>query len=127
MYKQIVKPILDKVLAALFIILFWWLYILLGIMVRIKIGSPVLFVQKRPGKIDPRTGKEQIFKMYKFRSMTNERDEMGNLLSDEERLTMFGKTLRLTSLDELPEILINIMNGTMSWVGPRPQLVRDIC
>ena len=86
---------------------------------RIKLGSPVIFKQKRPGK------NEKIFEMYKFRSMTNERDQDGNLLPDEVRLTEFGKTLRATSLDELPE-LFNILKGDMSVVGPRPQLVRDM-
>lgn len=88
-------------------------------LVRIKLGSPVIFKQKRPGK------NEKIFEMYKFRSMTNERDQDGNLLPDEVRLTEFGKTLRATSLDELPE-LFNILKGDMSVVGPRPQLVRDM-
>ena len=88
-------------------------------LVRIKLGSPVIFKQKRPGK------NEKIFEMYKFRSMTNERDQDGNLLPDEGRLTEFGKTLRATSLDELPE-LFNILKGDMSVVGPRPQLVRDM-
>ena len=83
------------------------------------VGSPVIFKQKRPGK------NEKIFEMYKFRSMTNERDQDGNLLPDEVRLTEFGKTLRATSLDELPE-LFNILKGDMSVVGPRPQLVRDM-
>ena len=88
-------------------------------LVRIKLGSPVIFKQKRPGK------NEKIFEMYKFRSMTNERDQDGNLLPDEVRLTEFGKTLRATSPDELPE-LFNILKGDMSVVGPRPQLVRDM-
>lgn len=88
-------------------------------LVRIKLGSLVIFKQKRPGK------NEKIFEMYKFRSMTNERDQDGNLLPDEVRLTEFGKTLRATSLDELPE-LFNILKGDMSVVGPRPQLVRDM-
>ena len=88
-------------------------------LVRIKLGSPVIFKQKRPGK------NEKIFEMYKFRSMTNERDQDGNLLPDEVILTEFGKTLRATSLDELPE-LFNILKGDMSVVGPRPQLVRDM-
>lgn len=88
-------------------------------LVRIKLGSPVIFKQKRPGK------DEKIFEMYKFRSMTNECDQDGNLLPDEVRLTEFGKKLRATSLDELPELL-NILKGDMSVVGPRPQLVRDM-
>ncbi len=124
MYKNIIKPILDRILALIFVLLFWWLYIILAIMVRVKLGSPVLFVQERPGRIDPKTGKERVFKLYKFRSMTDERDAAGNLLPDEVRLTKFGRFLRSTSLDELPEILFNILlKGDMSWVGPRPLLV----
>ncbi len=125
-YKNVFKPILDRLLALVFVLLFWWLYIALAIMVRIKIGSPVLFTQKRPGKTSKRKGKEEIFKLYKFRTMSDERDEEGQLLPDEERLTKFGKWLRSTSLDELPEILFNILlrgKGGMSWVGPRPLLV----
>ena len=86
-------------------------------MVRVKLGSPVLFTQERPGK------DEKIFKLYKFRSMTDERDEQGNLLPDEVRLTKFGKMLRSTSLDELPEVF-NILKGDMSIIGPRPLLVK---
>ena len=92
---------------------------ILAILVRIKLGSPVLFTQPRPGK------DEKIFKLYKFRSMTDARDENGNLLPDEIRLTSFGKALRATSLDELPEA-INILRGDMSVIGPRPQLVRNM-
>ncbi len=123
MYKNVVKPVLDRVLALIFVLLFWWVYIILAILVRLKLGSPVLFVQNRPGKLDPKTGKERIFKLYKFRSMTDKRDASGNLLPDDVRLTKFGKTLRATSLDELPEIFFNILGGSMSWVGPRPLLV----
>ncbi len=127
MYKNIVKPVLDRLLALIFVLLFWWLYIILAIMVRVKLGSPVLFVQERPGKIDPKTGKERIFKLYKFRTMTSETDAEGRLLPDAQRLTPFGKFLRSTSLDELPEILFNILlRGNMSIVGPRPQLIRDM-
>ena len=90
-----------------------------------KLGSPVLFKQPRPGKIDPKTGREKIFYMYKFRSMSDERDVDGNLLPDEIRLGKFGKALRATSLDELPEAF-NILKGDMSIIGPRPQLVRDM-
>ncbi len=127
MYKNIIKPIIDRVLALIFVLLFWWLYIILAILVRIKLGSPVLFTQERPGKIDSKTGKERIFKLYKYRTMTSEKDASGQLLPDEIRLTKFGQFLRSTSLDELPEILFNILLGkpeeAMSWVGPRPLLV----
>ena len=89
---------------------------IVAMLVRVKLGSPVIFKQERPGK------DEKIFKMYKFRSMTSETDEEGNLLPDEVRLTSFGKKLRATSLDELPE-LFNILKGDMSIIGPRPLLV----
>lgn len=127
MYKSVVKPFLDRLIAFVFVLLFWWLYIVLALLVRFKLGSPVLFVQERPGKINPKTGKEAIFRLYKFRTMTNEQNEKGELLPDEIRLTKFGKILRSTSLDELPEILFNILlakpGKEMSWVGPRPLLV----
>lgn len=93
-----------------------------ALLVRVKLGSPVIFRQKRPGRIDPATGQERIFELYKFRSMTDERDADGNLLPDDVRLTSFGKALRSTSLDELPE-LFNILKGDMSLIGPRPLLV----
>ena len=118
-YERYVKRILDIVCALAALIVFCWLYAILAILVRIKLGSPVLFTQPRPGK------DEKIFKLYKFRSMTDARDENGNLLPDEIRLTSFGKALRATSLDELPEA-INILKGDMSVIGPRPQLVRDM-
>lgn len=118
-YERYVKRILDIVCALAALIVFCWLYAILAILVRIKLGSPVLFTQPRPGK------DEKIFKLYKFRSMTDARDENGNLLLDEVRLTSFGKALRATSLDELPEA-INILRGDMSVIGPRPQLVRDM-
>ena len=124
MYKNYIKPAIDVILAFVFVVLFWWLYIILAILVRIKLGTPVLFTQERPGKIDPKTGKEKIFKLYKFRTMTDARDENGELLDDAARLTGFGKLLRKTSMDELPEILFNILlHRDMSWVGPRPLLV----
>ena len=124
MYKNVVKPILDKLLALIFVLLFWWLYIILAILVRVKLGSPVLFVQERQGKIDLKTGKERIFKLYKFRTMTDERDSEGNLLPDEKRLTKFGKFLRSTSGDELPSIFFNmLLRNDISAVGPRPLLV----
>lgn len=118
-YERYVKRILDIVCALAALIVFCWLYAILAILVRTKLGSPVLFTQPRPGK------DEKIFKLYKFRSMTDARDENGNLLPDEIRLTSFGKALRATSLDELPEA-INILRGDMSVIGPRPQLVRDM-
>ena len=124
MYKNLIKPAIDVILAFIFVVLFWWLYIILAILVRIKLGTPVLFTQERPGKINPKTGKEKIFKLYKFRTMTDARDENGELLDDAVRLTGFGKLLRKTSMDELPEILFNILlHRDMSWVGPRPLLV----
>ena len=116
-YERYVKRALDFAIALVFIALFWWLYAILAILVRAKLGSPVLFIQERPGK------GEKIFKMYKFRSMTDERDAEGNLLPDDVRLTKFGKALRSTSLDELPEVF-NILKGDMSLIGPRPLLVK---
>lgn len=124
MYGKLVKPIFDIVAALLFVVLFAWLYILLGILVRTKLGSPVIFKQARPGKINPKTGEEEIFNLYKFRTMTDERDDQGNLLEDAKRLTKFGSFLRKTSLDEIPEILFNVLIfRNMSWIGPRPLLV----
>lgn len=125
MYLKFWKRFLDIVLSALALIVLSPLLLALAVLVRVKLGSPVIFCQERPGKIDPKTGQEKIFKLYKFRSMTDERDENGELLPDEVRLTPFGKKLRATSLDELPE-LQNILEGDMSIVGPRPQLVRDM-
>lgn len=123
-YEKYVKRAIDIVCASAAIICFSPLYIGVAILVRFKLGSPVLFTQDRPGLIGE-DGKETIFKMYKFRTMTDERDENGDLLPDEVRLTSFGKWLRSTSLDELPEAF-NILNGTLSVCGPRPQLVRDL-
>ena len=124
LYEKHVKRVLDIACASAAITAFSPLYLGVAVLVKIKLGSPVLFTQDRPGLIGP-DGKERIFKMYKFRSMTDEKDENGNLLPDEIRLTSFGKKLRATSLDELPEAF-NILNGTMSVIGPRPQLVRDM-
>lgn len=124
-YERYIKRLLDILCALAAIIVFGWLYIIIAVLVRVKLGSPVLFKQPRPGKIDPKTGQERIFSMYKFRSMSDERDENGNLLPDELRLGKFGKALRATSLDELPEAF-NILKGDMSVIGPRPQLVRDM-
>lgn len=123
-YEKYVKRSIDVIGAIGAIAVFSPLYLSIALLVRIKLGSPVLFTQDRPGLIGP-DGKETIFKMYKFRSMIDKRDENGELLPDEDRLTKFGAWLRNSSLDELPEAF-NILNGTMSIIGPRPQLVRDM-
>nr|WP_293993919.1 sugar transferase [uncultured Fusobacterium sp.] len=117
MYKHFFKRLLDIIYSLGFILCFWWLYIILAILVKKKLGSPVLFKQQRPGL----NGK--VFTMYKFRSMTDAKDKDGKLLSDEERLPRFGQLLRATSLDEIPEFF-NILKGDMSLVGPRPLLVQ---
>lgn len=117
MYRNFVKRLLDIIISLCGIIILSPLYLVLAILVRVKLGSPILFKQDRPGK------DEKIFKLYKFRSMTDAKDEHGNLLPDEERLPSFGKKLRSSSLDELPE-LFNILKGDMSIIGPRPLLVR---
>ena len=124
-YEKYIKRALDIVCSLLFLILFCWLYAIIALVVRMKMDAPVIFKQPRPGMVSPETGKETIFDMYKFRSMTDERDENGELLPDELRLTGFGKALRETSLDELPEVF-NVLKGDMSIIGPRPQLVRDM-
>lgn len=124
-YELYIKRLMDIVCSVAAIVAFSWLYIIVAVLVRVKLGSPVLFKQPRPGKIDPKTGQEKIFYMYKFRSMSDERDEHGNLLPDEVRLGKFGKALRATSLDELPEVF-NILKSDMTLVGPRPQLIRDM-
>ena len=116
MYKKYFKRPLDFIMALLGLIILSPLLLIVAILVRIKLGSPVIFKQPRPGL------NEEIFTLYKFRTMTDERDENGKLLPDEVRLTSFGKFLRSTSLDELPE-LWNILKGDMSFVGPRPLLV----
>lgn len=116
MYKLFIKRTLDFIMAFIGIILLSPILLIIAALVRIKLGSPILFKQKRPGK------GEKIFTLYKFRTMTDEKDESGNLLPDHIRLTKFGKLLRATSLDELPE-LINILKGDMSFIGPRPLLV----
>lgn len=123
-YEKYGKRILDIACATAAIVVFSPLYLGVAALVKLKLGSPVLFTQDRPGLIG-KDGKETVFKMYKFRTMTDERDENGELLPDDVRLTKFGKWLRNTSLDELPETF-NILNGTMSVIGPRPQLVRDM-
>ncbi len=119
LYSDYIKRIFDIFCSLLAIVVFSWLYIIIAILVRIKLGSPIIFSQQRPGK------GEKVFKLYKFRTMTDERDADGNLLPDDVRLTKFGKLLRSTSLDEIPEAF-NILKGDMSVVGPRPQLVRDM-
>ena len=116
MYAKYIKRILDLILSLMALIVLMPLMIIIGILVRINLGSPIIFKQKRPGK------NEKVFTLYKFRTMTDKRDIDGNLLPDEYRLTKFGKFLRSTSLDELPE-LINIIKGDMAIVGPRPLLV----
>mgnify|MGYP000563754753 FL=1 len=116
MYAKYIKRILDLILSLMALILLMPLMLIIGILVAINLGNPIIFKQKRPGK------DEKIFTLYKFRTMTDEKDEKGKLLPDSQRLTKFGKFLRSTSLDELPE-LINILKGDMSIVGPRPLLV----
>ena len=115
-YKNTVKPILDKIFALFLIVLLSPIFLLLVIIIRFTIGSPVFFKQRRPGY------KERIFTLYKFRTMTNEIDENGNLLPDDKRLTRVGKIIRSLSLDELPQ-LFNVLKGDMSFVGPRPLLI----
>ena len=116
-YQKYIKRILDFVLSFTAFVVLSPVVLVTAALVRVKLGKPVIFRQERPGK------DEKIFKLYKFRTMTDERDENGQLLPDDVRLTKFGKTLRSTSLDELPE-LWNIVKGDMSIVGPRPLLVR---
>ena len=116
-YAKYIKRLLDILLSAGALLFLWPVLLVTAILVRIKLGSPVIFRQARPGK------DEKIFKLYKFRTMTDEKDANGNLLPDDIRLTKFGRLLRSTSLDELPE-LWNILKGDMSIVGPRPLLVK---
>lgn len=118
-YQKYIKRILDIIFSFIAIFVLSPVMIIIAILIKINLGTPVIFKQKRPGK------NEKIFEMYKFRSMTNMKDSNGNLLPDELRLTHFGKKLRETSLDELPE-LFNILKGDMSIVGPRPQLIKDM-
>lgn len=117
MYKKYVKRILDFTLSLLALVVLSPILLIVYILVRVKLGKPAIFKQQRPGL------NEKIFTLYKFRTMTDEKDENGELLPDEKRLTKFGKILRSTSLDELPE-LINILKGDMSIVGPRPLAVK---
>lgn len=123
LYARLFKRMLDFVCALIAMLLFCWLYVIIALLVRIKLGSPIIFKQERPGRIDSKTGKEKIFHLYKFRTMTNERDSNGVLLPDSERLTAFGSWLRSSSMDEIPE-LFNILLGHMSVIGPRPLLVQ---
>lgn len=116
-YKQCFKRILDIIISFIALIMLSPILLLVSILIKIKLGSPILFKQKRPGL------NEKIFTIYKFRTMTNQRDNFGELLDDSRRLTKFGKFLRSTSIDELPE-LYNILKGDMSIVGPRPLLIR---
>ena len=116
MYAKCIKRVLDFFLSLMALVLLMPLMLVIGLLVRIKLGKPIIFKQKRPGK------NEKIFTLYKFRTMTDKKDENGELLPDEQRLTKFGKWLRSTSLDELPE-LINILKGDMAIVGPRPLLI----
>ncbi|OCR13771.1 undecaprenyl phosphate N,N'-diacetylbacillosamine 1-phosphate transferase [Helicobacter pullorum] len=116
MYKNLIKPILDFILAFLLIIIFSPIILIVALLIKLKLGSPILFTQERPGL----NGK--IFRIYKFRTMSDERDSKGDLLSDELRLKGFGKLIRKSSLDELPQ-LFNVLKGEMSFVGPRPLLV----
>lgn len=117
MYKHFFKRLIDFILSLLALIVLSPILLIVALLVRTKLGSPVIFKQERPGL------NEKIFTLYKFRTMTDAKDEQGNLLPDEIRLTKFGKLLRSTSLDELPE-LFNILKGDMAIVGPRPLLVR---
>jgi len=114
-YEKYIKRLMDVVISLMFILLFWWLYLILNLLVRIKLGSPIFFKQRRPGL------NGEIFNMVKYRTMTDARDEKGDLLPDEIRLTKFGKFLRSTSLDELPEFFL-ILKGDLSFIGPRPLL-----
>ena len=116
-YERYIKRVIDIIISVITLLLLMPLIIVISILVRLKLGSPIIFKQKRPGL------NEKIFIMYKFRTMTDERDEYGELLPDNIRLTKFGRFLRTTSLDELPE-LINVLKGDMSLVGPRPLLVQ---
>lgn len=123
-YEKYIKRVFDVACASAALICFSPLYIVIALLVKFNLGSPVIFKQERPGLVDD-NGRETIFIMYKFRTMTDERDENGEHLPDDVRLTSFGAWLRRTSLDELAEVF-NILNNSMSLIGPRPQLVRDL-
>ena len=125
MYANFFKRVIDFVLSLIALTVLSPVLLILIIVGAIAMGGNPFFTQLRPGKIDKNTGKEKIFKLIKFRTMSNKKDKDGNLLPDDERLNKYGRFLRSTSLDELPELL-NILVGQMSIVGPRPQLVRDM-
>lgn len=118
-YTKTIKRIMDLVLSLCTLIILSPVLLVIAICVKVKLGSPIIFMQARPGL------NERIFNLYKFRTMTNEKDKNGVLLNDEVRLTKFGKILRSTSLDELPSLL-NVIKGDISLVGPRPQLIKDM-
>ena len=124
-YRQFFKRFYDIVLCGIAIVVFSPIFLILIILGAIKMRGNPFFFQFRPGRVDKKTGEEKIFKLIKFRTMTNAKDKDGKLLPDDQRLTKYGKILRSTSLDELPE-LFNMFAGHMSIVGPRPQLVRDM-
>lgn len=124
-YENYLKRVMDFILSLIAIIIFSPLLVILSLIGLIAMKGNPFFSQSRPGKIDKKTGNEKIFKLIKFRTMSNEKDKDGNLLPDNVRLNSYGKFLRSTSLDELPS-LINILNGDLSIVGPRPQLVKDM-
>ena len=124
-YTNYLKRMTDFILALIAIIILFPLLVFLSLFGFIAMKGNPFFFYPRPGKISGRTGNEKIFKLIKFRTMSNEKDKEGNLLPDSLRLNSYGKFLRSTSLDELPS-LINILNGDLSIVGPRPQLVRDM-
>ena len=121
-YEKVIKRLLDLVLSGAVMLLLSPLYAILALLVRLFLGRPVIFSQLRPGRNDPKTGKEKPFRLYKFRSMRDLKDKTGKELPDDARLTKFGRILRSTSLDELPEAW-NIFRGDMSLVGPRPLLM----
>lgn len=125
MYEKFLKRVLDFILSFIALAVFSPLLLILTVIGAIAMGGNPFFTQLRPGKINNKTGKEEIFKLVKFRTMSNKKDENGNLLPDDKRLNKYGKFLRSVSLDELPE-LWNILKGDLSIVGPRPQLVRDM-
>ena len=124
-YENYLKRVMDFILSLIAIIVFFPLLVILSIIGLVAMKGNPFFCQPRPGKMDKKTSNEKIFKLIKFRTMSNEKDKEGNLLPDSLRLNSYGKFLRSTSLDELPS-LINILNGDLSIVGPRPQLVRDM-